>query len=205
MTTITTDFPFDARKAAQVAAFFLIKARDRGANVTILKLMKLMYLAERESYKRYAEPMIGDALVSMPHGPVLSSTLNLINSAPEERQGGEHWDEMISERDGRDLSLRGDAPIQQTKDLLDLSESDVEILGEIWDQFGKISAVKLRNYTHDAANCPEGEDPNGSSIPISLETLLRSMGYSTEAVHTVCDNLRKAATVQQKLQRNISF
>lgn len=205
MNELLTNFPFDAKKAAQVAAFFLIKARERGANVTVLKLMKLMYLAERESYKRFAEPMIGDALVSMPHGPVLSNTLNLINSSPEEREGGSHWDEMISDRDGNHLSIRADAPIQCTEDLMELSESDIEILDGIWGQLGKLPALRLRDFTHDPKNCPEWEDPNGSSIPISLDKLLSSMNYSSEAIHAIRENLLRAAYVQQQLQKNVSF
>ena len=205
MTTAPVAFPFDARKAAQVAAFFLIKARDRDASVTVLKLMKLMYLAERESYRQYAAPMIGDALFSMPHGPVLSNTLNLINSTPDERQGGEQWDELISERDGRYLYLRGDAPIQQTEDLLELSEADLDILEDVWGQFGSLSALKLREYTHDPKHCPEWEDPDGSSLPISMETMLGSMGYTPEAVQRVCENLQQVAFIQQKMHKNVVF
>jgi len=41
--------------------------------------MKLLYLAERRSFEKHGEPMIGDRLVSMPQGPVLSCTYNLMN------------------------------------------------------------------------------------------------------------------------------
>ena len=40
-----------------------------------------MYLAERESLARYGEPITGDVLVSMKHGPVLSKTLDHITHA----------------------------------------------------------------------------------------------------------------------------
>jgi hypothetical protein len=40
----------------------------------VIKLIKLMYLAERLSLQRYGEPLTGDRLVSMPDGPVLSMT-----------------------------------------------------------------------------------------------------------------------------------
>ncbi len=205
MTTAPLVFPFEAVKAAQVAAFFLIKARERDASVTVLKLMKLMYLAERESYRQYATPMIGDALFSLPHGPVLSNTLNLINSTPDERQGGEQWDELISERDGRYLYLRNDAPIQQIDDLLELSEADLDILEDIWENFGRLPAIRLREYTHDPKHCPEWVDPNGSSLPISIETMLESMGYSPEAVQRIFDNMQQMAFIQQKMHVNVVF
>ena len=69
---------FKEVKTAQVAAFFLAKAP--GHRMPHLKLMKLLYLADRESMRETGYPMSWDRLVSMPHGPVLSTTLNLINS-----------------------------------------------------------------------------------------------------------------------------
>lgn len=56
------DTIFQEPKAAQAAAFMLYKANGR---LEVLKLMKLMYLAERESFLRFGEGLTGDALVSM--------------------------------------------------------------------------------------------------------------------------------------------
>ncbi|MBU6994252.1 MAG: SocA family protein [Ferrovum myxofaciens] len=199
-------FPFDAKKAAEVAAFFLLKARERDASITVLKLMKLMYLAERKSYQQYGAPIVGDDLFSMPHGPVLSNTLNLINSAPEERQGGDHWDALIAERDsGKYMCLQPDARINSTDDLLQLSDADVEILELVWYEFGNFSAHKLRDYTHDHANCPEWEDPNGSSIPISMNVMLESMGYSPDAIQVICSNLQQMASTSAILKPQVVF
>jgi len=66
---------FDEQRTAQAAAFFLHKA---GGQMSKVKLMKLLYLAERESYRRYGEPISGDTLLSTPGGPVLSTTQNLM-------------------------------------------------------------------------------------------------------------------------------
>lgn len=199
-------FPFDAKKAAEAAAFLLLKARERDASITVLKLMKLMYLAERESYRQYGAPIVGDNLFSMPHGPVLSNTLNLINSVPEERQGGDHWDALIAERDGgKYMYLQPGARVNSTDDLLQLSDADVEILEQVWCEFGKLSAHKLRDYTHDHANCPEWEDPNGSSIPVSMNVMLESMGYSPDAILAICNNLQQMASTNAKLKPQVVF
>ena len=45
---------FDEKKAAQAAAYFLLRA---GGRLEVLKLMKLLYLAERRSFEKYGEPM----------------------------------------------------------------------------------------------------------------------------------------------------
>ncbi len=187
---------FCEEKAAEVAAYFLVRASEKGANITILKLMKLMYLSERLSYERYGFPIIGDALVSMPNGPVLSSTLDLINFGPSKPKGA--WDRLIAEKSGRDMSLNENIKIT-IDDLRELSESDLEILESIWRQFGRMSAIKLRDYTHDANNCPEWQDPDGSSVPIKFEDLLDKLGYCAADVGKIIANIRQQAWINSKL------
>jgi len=187
---------FDERKAAQVAAYFLIRAKHKGANVTLLKLMKLMYLAERLSYERFCFPIIGDSLVSMPNGPVLSRTLDLMNFGSSKDSG--EWDSLIAERDGRDMSLNGHENLT-INDLRELSESDIEVLDSIWGKFGTMSAIQLREFTHNSENCPEWQDPDGSSVPIQLETLFQKLGYSKTDIEKSIDNIRKQAWINSKL------
>lgn len=189
---------FNEKKAAQVAAFFLFMASQRDANITILKLMKLMYLAERSSYEQYGEPIIGDALVSMPNGPVLSGTLELINFGSL-KSSDCGWDELIAERSGRDMALKSVDLIKSEDDLRELSESDLEILRSIWSQFGRWPALKLRDYTHDPKNCPEWEDPDGSSIPIKLERLFEVLGFPNEESKALLSQLNQRAWVASAL------
>lgn len=187
---------FSERKAAEVAAYFLLCASKKGANITILKLMKLMYLAERLSYERFGFPIIGDSMVSMPNGPVLSRTLDLINFGSSADNG--EWDQLIAEKSGRDMSLNGNDTMT-IEDLRALSESDLEVLDSLWHKFGRMSAIQLREYTHNPNNCPEWQDPDGSSIPIQLETLLAKLGYSASDAAEIVDNTRKQAWINSKL------
>jgi uncharacterized phage-associated protein len=50
--------------------------------MSLLALTKLLYLGEWLSLQRFAEPLTGDELVSMQHGPALSRTLDLTLSNP---------------------------------------------------------------------------------------------------------------------------
>jgi len=145
--------------------------------MSLLKLMKLMYLSERESLKTYGEPMIGDRLCSMEHGPVLSHTLNHMNGLRQSSSDG--WDSWISDRSNHELALV--KSITNVKEELSLlSDADIEILEGLWLKFGALTAFELRDYTHD--NCDEWEDPENSSIPIPYSRLLRCVGYDgTEA------------------------
>ena len=146
--------------------------------------MKLMYPAERESFAAYGEPMIGDRLYSMEHGPVLSSTLNHINNLIESQPGG--WESWISDRENHLAGLRkNEDPIsQQTQ----LSDADLGILDKIWAEYGHLSGSQLRNLTHKI--CAEWEDPDYSSMPIPYTRVLKCVGYDAEV----------AAELNQRIQ-----
>jgi uncharacterized phage-associated protein len=178
-------FPyFDERKAAQAAAYLLYRG---GGRLPVIKLLKLMYLAERLSLQRYGETLTGDRLVSMPHGPVLSHTYSLIQGAYESCAGG--WDTWVADRYGHDVELADNSLIRSPEeDLTALSDSDLEVLGETWAQFGHWDKFKLRDYTHSSA-CPEWQDPNGSSAPISYADLLFATGYSAADARALADRI----------------
>ena len=166
---------FDERRTAQAAAYLLYRA---GRGLPLIKLVKLLYLAERLSLQLYGESITGDKLVSMPHGPVLSRTYDHINGALPSIEGG--WETWVADRAGHEVGLRDESMIDSPeKDLLRLSESDLGVLGDIWDKFGHWDRWDLVKYTHSDA-CPEWQDPDGSSQPISYETLFEKLGYTID-------------------------
>lgn len=153
---------FEDRKVAQVAAFF---ARAQGGNINVLKLVKLIYIADRRNMEKYEFPITGDNFVSMEHGPVNSITLNLLNGTGSE---SEAWEELLTDRAGHNVGLRH--PV--TDDQLDeLSEAEIETLHEVWTNFGHMDRYEIRDWAHE--NCPEWEDPNGSSNPIPFERVYK--------------------------------
>ncbi len=177
---------FDERKAAQAAALFLHKA---GGTLPLLKLMKLMYLAERLSLKRYGDTITGDAFSSMPHGPVLSMTLDHMNGALQSKDGG--WGTWVADRADNSLALRDESMVRSPEeDLLALSDSDLECLNDVWTEFGHWDKYKLRDYTHSDA-CPEWTDPKGSSRPIPIARLLKAVGYGPEQVEALSKRLHE--------------
>lgn len=66
---------FDELKIAQATAYLLHKA---GGTMEHIKVMKLLYLADRLSWQRYGYSISNDEYYSLPYGPVLSNTLNLM-------------------------------------------------------------------------------------------------------------------------------
>lgn len=162
---------FTARKVAQMAAYF---ADRQGGRINILKLMKLLYLADRAAMVEHGEPISFDLFVSMDHGPVLSRTLNLINGSYPELIAAD-WDEWISDRDSHMVACNR----KFTRDDLDhLSDADLEVLNTVWRDFGHMNQWELVEFTHK--HLAEWQDPHGSSVPIREEAILIAAGIPAE-------------------------
>lgn len=179
---------FSEAKAAQVAAYFLIRTKG---SMPLLKLMKLMYLAERRSFQEYGEGISGDRLVSMQQGPVMSITLDLMNGAIESAAGG--WESWIADRAEHQISLRDDKRDSTEDDLLALSDADLAVLKQTWDEFGRLNKFQLVDYTH--AHCPEWQDPEGSMIPMKPEELFGALGFSAEQSSAYLARMQEQAAI----------
>lgn len=179
---------FTGEKTAQMAAYFMDKEEKR--QIEILKLIKLLYLADRESTDRYGEPISYDKMVAMDHGPVLSRTLDLINGFVSDDDGAQ-WDAWISDRRSHSVALRRSAAREH---LDQLSDADIEVLSAIWKRFGQLSKWQIRDYTHD--HLSEWSKPEGTSHPISEYRLLRALGRSEREARET------AAVIREQRQLN---
>jgi uncharacterized phage-associated protein len=184
---------FNEKKAAQVAAYFLMQA---GGQLAVLKLMKLMYLSERSALRQFGEGIVGDRLVSMPHGPVMSVTLNLINGEIESSAGG--WESWVADRANHMLALSDEQRGKTPADLLALSVADEEILQETWQQFGQMTGFQLRDYTH--THCPEWQDPDGSMLPMQPKDFFASLGLTPEVSAAYIARMQEQASLQSALR-----
>jgi len=93
----------------------------------------------------------------------------------EERR--DHWEDFVVGRAGNKVGVsRQDMSFDE---LDELSDAEVHVLEATWDQFGHMSSWAVRNYTH--ANCPEWEDPHGSSNPIPYERVLKFLHKENSA------------------------
>lgn len=163
-------------KATQAAARLLKLA---GGKLNHMKLIKLLYLADRRALLKFGRPITFDWYVSMPHGPVLSFTLDRINdSAPPD--GSSYWHRFISERRDHEVALLGEAPRDQ------LSPAEEQLIEEVWREFGKLNQWELRDYSH---SLPEWRDPRGSSLPIEIRDILLGEGFSEDEAHEVLETL----------------
>lgn len=178
--------PFSSDKAGQIAAVF---AAEAGGRINVLKLVKLIYLADRHSMELYSHPITYDNWVSMDHGPVPSTTLNLINGHVQDV--GDTWGRWIADRENHTASLAPDALTNNgelNRDSLDqLSDADIAVIRQVWADLGHMDQWALVKFTHE--HCPEWQDPQGSSSPISEWRLLRELGRTEEEAIEEAQNI----------------
>lgn len=177
---------YDEVKTAQAAARLLRRA---GGRMPFLKLIKLLYLAERRSLQQFGYPLTGDRLVSMRHGPVLSRTYDHIKGDEFSAEGG--WDAWIADQADYMVGLTEHG---STGNFDDLSESDIDALDATWLDFGAMGKWELRDYTH---TLPEWEDPGDSMKLINMGKLLSSLGYSKEAAGHLLEQFRQHKAIDR--------
>lgn len=172
--------PFREDKTTQAAARLIERA---GGKMNHMKLIKLLYLAERRALLQWGRPITFDSYVSMPHGPVLSFTLDKVNQ-PVDPKRKSYWHQFISERTNYEVCRVADAPNDQ------LSPAEEALLDAVYGEFGHMTQWDLRDYSHQL---PEWHDPNGSSSPILIRDILLGEGLSDADVEEVEEMLRAEA------------
>jgi uncharacterized phage-associated protein len=149
-------FAYDREKAGQLAAQFVELA---GGSLPLLKLLKLMYLVDRESLVDTGFPVTGDSIVAMDNGPVLSKTYDHL------KPNGK-LPHVVSKPSG--VKLEDKSPPRGR-----LSDYEVDLAHRAFKRFGHMSGQQLIGLLHKAA--PEWEPPpKGSSSPIDPASILRA-------------------------------
>lgn len=183
---------FTARKVAQMSAIF---AKKQGGNINILKLIKLLYLSDRESLAQHGMPISYDNPMSMDYGPMLSQTLDLINGFKGESDTAK-WDEWINNRKDSNVSV---ARLFEREDLDELSDFDLEAIESTWHKFGKLDQWELVEYTHKY--CPEWKDPKGSRYPIKDSEILIALGIPESEAIGLSEDIQEQRYLNRMLSR----
>ena len=160
---------YDPIKAAQTIAFFALR---EGGSINVLKVIKLVYLSDRESVRLRGHPIQDEPRFSLPHGPVNSMTLDHLNGAYRENQP--LWQQVLEARAGNNVGL-ANANLSEN-DLDMLSSRELTILEQVWRQVGHMDRFDLADWTHEPENVAEWEDPKGSRRAISLERMMAAVG-----------------------------
>ena len=178
---------FSQEKATAVTAFLL---KLRGGRMSYLKLIKLLYLADREALNRWGFSITTDRYVSMANGPVVSNIYNLILLDEETKP---FWSRYITPPLGEyEVALRDSGEVPEAL----LSRAEEKLLLEIFGTYGTWNRWKLRDFTH---TLPEWRNPNGSSVPIEVSEILSAQGVSEEDIRGITADMKAADTANSVL------
>lgn len=178
---------FNERKATEAAARFL---KLRGNRMSYLKLIKLLYLLDREALLRWGRPVTTDRYVSMDNGPVVSRIYELIKEEPAPDEDS-FWRRHIVPAENWEVALQAEPEIQE------LSPAEIALIDEIFGIYGAKGRWELVRMSH---GLPEWQDPNGSAIPIQYRDILRA-GNKTEAeIAAIEAELEAVAVAEAMLQ-----
>jgi len=139
--TINTFGEFDYQKATQAINYL---ARKEGGKIDKLKLIKLIYFAERYHLRRHGRPIINDTYFAMKRGPVPSSVKDIVEMsgflADEER---DYAQKFICPSPPYSV----DSLAEVDTDLF--SDSELDALDFAYREFGDAHQHQLVELTHE--------------------------------------------------------
>jgi uncharacterized phage-associated protein len=110
-----------------VAQYFIIRAYEDGieAEITNIKVQKLLYYAQSLYLALYDEPLFDDEIQAWRYGPVCPPAYH-----------------FYSDFEARQL------PVPSLETLSELSFETKSLLEEVWEYFGRYHAYRLSDMTH---------------------------------------------------------
>jgi uncharacterized phage-associated protein len=180
----TMIFHFNIKKTIQASAVLL--KTEQTQRMSRLRLLKLLYIADREALSERARPITGDRPVAMDNGPVLTDTYDLIKGedflAPE-------WEKYVK-REGRNVVLATDPGVG------DLSRFEIGKLHDIARKFQELDDWDVAEFTHTFEEWKRNVPSKGSSKPIPIEDILAATGLSQLKDQLAADSAAEAAAAR---------
>ncbi|HUT85837.1 MAG TPA: Panacea domain-containing protein, partial [Elusimicrobiales bacterium] len=176
-------------KATHLAAYLLMM---RGNKMSYMKLIKLMYLVDRQSLLKRGRPITFDCYYSMKYGPVLSRTHDLITEdiAPEETT---LWSKYISNPMGNK-----EVRLKKKPSFDELSNAEISIIKDIFRKYGHMKRWELVDLLHK--NLPEWKDTKNSSIPIHYKDILKTSKKSKKEIEHIISDIESISTMDDILE-----
>ena len=157
----------DTKKAVQAVAVLLKQAPGR--QMPYLQLLKLLYIADRESLRETMRPVLGGKTVAMKNGPLHSDVYDLI------KYQNQAWTCYINLYE-YDVVLTDDPGDSE------LSDYEIGLLSNIAEKYSGFTEWQLVDLTHGFSewlkNYPNPTE--NTSRPIHLGDILDAVGLQAQ-------------------------
>jgi hypothetical protein len=181
---------YQERKAIEVASRLLV---NEGKRMNYTKLIKLMYIIERESIIRWGYPVTFDDYYSLDCGPILSNTLDNIKGTTYSEHPSKEWDIHITRYGKYSVRLKLEANPKK------LNRAELKLIDEMYGKFGHMTWQQLIDWSHDKNNINEWENPEGGRLPIDIRTIMKEGGFSKEDIDEIFEDIEVSQSIRELL------
>ncbi len=173
-------FKFDPMKAIQAVAFLLNVSQMKMCNY--LKVLKLLYCANRDSLKETGCPVLGCQILAMKHGPVL---LGVYSMMKDQGRYADIWRQYFSRAEvGEHILVQIGEPGDNK-----LSPYEKTLLTKVYKAHAWRNEWSMVDWTHVfpewkkawKVKIKKGQK-KGNSYDISNESILKELGFSEEDI-----------------------
>ena len=165
-------FKFSAQKATQAAARFL---RLWHGNVTYGRLVKLLYIADREALKKWGTPITGDKFFSLPNGPIVSRIYDLSKGAVKDPV----WNKFIVNKSRCVLTVSQDPGVSR------LSRAEVALLDSVFAEHGGKTWEQLVEFCHTFKEWRDPVQVQKKQLPLDPEMILHLSGWKISEIRAL--------------------
>ena len=149
-------------KIVECLLYLLTKVED----LDQYKACKLIYLADVEHLNRFGRPITYDSIVALKKGPVPSTTYDIIKGNANGRKRV-NFDDLPFDRkvEGKFIYLVNP---KRAVNMKKLSESDIQILDEIIEEYAHQNFDELSNLTHEHIAYKNAWDARGQKDRVRM-------------------------------------
>lgn len=160
--------PFNILKTAQ-ATGVLMKAEPT-RRISPVRLLKLLYIADRELLQERGRPITGDRPVAMDHGPVPGRTYDIVTGSD---YCSPTWDKYFRTVGRRDIGLTLDPGVGR------LTRREILKLREVSDRCGSMDDWALAELTRGFSEWQKNQPPTHTARDIPIQDLMEAVGLAS--------------------------
>lgn len=167
------NIPFNLNKAMAAASILLGDAEHRC--MEYMRLLKLLYIADREVLSESDAPLLGNGMVAMKNGPLHSRVFDLIKG---EDSSSTTWQKHFTTHA---YSIH----LNESPSISSLSRFEIRKLKEVSDKYRNTGTWELVDLTHEFSEWKQSY-PNpteNTSRPITFAAILDALGRTEDKEH----------------------
>jgi len=149
-------FPYKPEVAVNTLLYLCHKAEKAGQHLSFMQIAKLLFYADKIHLKRYGRPITGDIYIKMEHGPNPSSIYDYLKDVRSRHSLRDEFIQVKLEPNLPHAPIPYISPLKDT-DMSVFSDSDLEILEEVFVKYGNMTAKQLRELSHREKAWQEAE------------------------------------------------